>query len=64
MRVTKGHSANRRSHHTVKAPRLSLCSDCNEYYERHNVCKACGMYKGREVIKSKQTAVAVTTGDE
>ena len=50
MRVTKGHSGNRRSHHALTAPRLSQCSNCNEYHLRHNVCKACGFYKGKQII--------------
>ena len=50
MRHTKAHTANRRSHHSVKAPRLSKCEKCNEYKERHRMCAACGTYRGREVV--------------
>jgi len=56
MRVTKGHSGNRRSHHALTAPRLSQCANCNEYHLRHNVCKACGFYKGKQIIANKTKA--------
>ena len=53
MRVTKGHTANRRSHHGLVAPRLSTCSNCGEYHMRHHVCQACGFYRGAQVITVK-----------
>ena len=46
MRVTKGHTRNRRSHHGIEAPRLSKCSNCGAYHLRHRVCQECGYYKG------------------
>ena len=50
MRVTKGHRNNRRSHHALKAPRLSVCSNCGAYHQRHRVCLECGYYKGEKVL--------------
>ena len=50
MRVTKGHRNNRRSHHGIKAPRLSLCSNCGAYHQRHRVCLECGYYKGVKIL--------------
>ncbi len=50
MRVTKGHTRNRRAHHALKAPRLSECSNCGEYHLRHRVCTECGFYKGKQVL--------------
>ncbi|NMA24223.1 MAG: 50S ribosomal protein L32, partial [Clostridiales bacterium] len=32
-------------------PGLVKCSKCGEFRLPHRVCKACGTYKGREVIK-------------
>ncbi|GHV24243.1 50S ribosomal protein L32 [Clostridia bacterium] len=32
-------------------PALSNCSKCNELKLAHRVCKFCGFYKGREVLK-------------
>ena len=57
MRVTKGHSGNRRSHHALKAPRLSLCRNCGEYHKRHRVCLSCGFYRGRLILESKNSLV-------
>jgi len=58
MRVTKGHRNNRRSHHALKAPRLSLCSNCGAYHQRHRVCLECGFYKGEQILDIKNVKKA------
>lgn len=50
MRHTKSHTANRRSHHALVEPRLSVCSNCSFKHMRHKACGNCGQYRGREVI--------------
>lgn len=50
MRHTHEHTANRRSHHGLKEPRLSTCKDCNEKHLRHHMCNNCGRYKSRVVV--------------
>ncbi len=50
MRHTRAHTANRRSHHALKAASFSVCSNCKAKVVPHTVCKACGFYKGRNVI--------------
>lgn len=35
----------------LDAPALSKCGHCGEFKLIHRVCKACGYYKNREVIK-------------
>lgn len=50
MRHTHEHTANRRSHHGLKEPRLSTCKDCGEKHKRHHMCESCGRYKGRVVV--------------
>ena len=50
MRHTSGHTKNRRSHHGLKAPRLSRCAKCGAFHLRHRVCEVCGTYRKREVI--------------
>lgn len=50
MRHTRSHTGNRRSHHALKEPRLSLCPDCKAPTKRHSVCPSCGRYRGRVVI--------------
>ena len=50
MRHTKGHTGNRRSHHALTQRRLSKCPECGAPHIRHQVCMACGKYRGRQVI--------------
>lgn len=50
MRHTRSHTANRRSHHALKAPELAVCSNCGAKHRPHHMCLACGHYKGRLVV--------------
>jgi large subunit ribosomal protein L32 len=50
MRHTRAHTANRRSHHRLTAPRLAKCADCGAMHVPHRVCMSCGKYRGRVVI--------------
>ncbi len=50
MRHTKSHTANRRSHHALVATSFAKCENCAELKRRHNVCPACGFYRGMKVI--------------
>lgn len=50
MRHTRAHTANRRSHHALTAPRLSACGKCGSAHVRHRMCPSCGTYKGKEVV--------------
>lgn len=43
----------RRSHHALKATNTPECKNCGEPKRSHHVCKACGHYDGRQVVKSK-----------
>jgi large subunit ribosomal protein L32 len=59
MRVTKGHSGNRRAHHALKEIRLSLCSNCGEKHERHKVCLGCGFYKDKQILNGQKKIESV-----
>ena len=37
----------------IEAPALIKCPQCGEFKLPHRVCKACGFYKNREVIKKE-----------
>ncbi len=50
MRHTKSHTANRRSHHALKAGGFVKCENCTELKKPHTVCKACGFYRGMKVV--------------
>jgi len=50
MRHTRAHTANRRSHHALKAPTLVVCANCGAKHRPHHMCLDCGYYKGRMVV--------------
>jgi large subunit ribosomal protein L32 len=56
MRHTRAHTANRRSHHALKASNLIACSNCKAFIAPHRVCDACGFYKGKKVVTVKVKA--------
>ena len=61
MRHTRAHTANRRSHHALKALTLATCANCEAQHRQHHMCLSCGFYKGRQVMdlaaqKDKRTA--------
>ncbi|PIP86831.1 50S ribosomal protein L32 [Candidatus Campbellbacteria bacterium CG22_combo_CG10-13_8_21_14_all_36_13] len=60
MRHTKGHTRNRRAHHSLEEPRLSTCANCGKPHLRHKMCDTCGKYKGRQVV-DMDTRVAKKT---
>jgi len=37
----------------LKVQAFSACSQCKEPLSPHQVCKKCGYYKGRKVLKTK-----------
>lgn len=56
MRHTKGHTANRRSHHALSEARFSVCATCKAPHVRHTMCAKCGSYRGRTVVDAKGIA--------
>ncbi len=56
MRHTKGHTGNRRSHHALSGPRLSVCATCGSKHIRHQACLTCGAYRGRTVVNAQAKA--------
>ena len=38
----------------IVAPSIVECPNCKESKKSHTVCKKCGFYKGKEVIKKKE----------
>ena len=49
-KVTRSRRDKRRSHHSLARVNVIECPNCGELKRSHNVCSACGQYRGREVI--------------
>lgn len=52
-RMTSTRTGNRRSHMAYKKKSLAVCEQCKEPKLSHEVCRFCGYYDGKEVIKVK-----------
>lgn len=52
MRHTRSHTANRRSHHALKARNLVACSKCKALIMPHRMCDVCGSYNGKTVLNT------------
>ena len=52
-KLGKGRKGRRRSHDALVLRNLVPCPKCHELRPSHEVCPACGHYKGIEVIELK-----------
>ena len=50
-KVSQARRDKRRANWKLEVPGMVKCPQCHEYKMPHRVCKACGYYNGREVIK-------------
>lgn len=50
-KVSRHRRGNRRQHLALTAPTLVKCQNCGALMQAHRVCKECGQYKGRQVIR-------------
>ena len=50
-RRTRSSVKKRQSHDSLKKISLSKCPRCKEPILSHTVCKNCGTYKGKQVLK-------------
>lgn len=50
-RTSKAVKRRRRTHFKLGMPGVTKCANCGEMKLSHRVCKACGTYKGQEVVK-------------
>lgn len=53
MKITRGKTGSRRSHHGLTAPRLSHDKETDSTHKRHHVDLATGMYRGKKVFEPK-----------
>ena len=49
-RTSKTAKRKRRTHFKLNVPGMVSCPNCGEMKLSHRVCKACGTYKGKEVV--------------
>ncbi|GEK32255.1 MAG: 50S ribosomal protein L32 [Kurthia sp.] len=49
-RTSKTAKRQRRTHIKLAVPGMVACPACGELKLAHHVCKACGSYKGKEVV--------------
>ncbi|MBO0994264.1 50S ribosomal protein L32 [Bacillus sp. SD088] len=51
-RTSKTAKRQRRTHYKLLVPGMVDCPNCGEKKLSHRVCKACGTYKGNEVVNN------------
>lgn len=49
-RLSNRRQGNRRAHHKVKIPQITICPNCRQARLAHHACPNCGTYRGRQVI--------------
>ncbi|MBR3198561.1 MAG: 50S ribosomal protein L32 [Bacilli bacterium] len=52
-KVSKTSGRMRRTHYKISEKTVTTCPKCGEPVKPHRVCKKCGTYKGKEVIKQE-----------
>jgi large subunit ribosomal protein L32 len=50
---TQGRRNRRRANIKIAAKKMVACSHCKKMIIQHNVCPACGYYKGKKVVEIK-----------
>jgi len=50
-KTSKSKRDKRRTHFKLNVPGMVKCEQCGEMKLAHRVCRVCGSYKGKEVIK-------------
>ncbi|HVH83563.1 MAG TPA: 50S ribosomal protein L32 [Steroidobacteraceae bacterium] len=53
-KISKSRRDMRRSHHALTKATYVECPNCGELMRPHHICRACGHYRGREVVEAKQ----------
>ncbi len=53
-KVSKSKRNMRRSHLALTPTNVVACPNCGESKLPHHLCKVCGMYNGRQILKDKR----------
>lgn len=56
-KISKSRRDMRRSHLAIAAVNVGVCPNCGGLKLPHHLCKNCGMYNGRQILKDKRQAV-------
>ena len=56
-KMSKSRRDRRRANWKLTAPGLIECPQCHEMIMQHRVCKYCGHYKGKAVMKDRKSVV-------
>ena len=54
-RWSKARTGKRRSQWKLSLPAIVKCPQCHQFKMPHRVCKECGYYGGKEVIKVEES---------
>ncbi|WP_027183978.1 50S ribosomal protein L32 [Desulfovibrio inopinatus] len=52
-KISKTRKRKRRANHHVDIPNVIFC-ECGEPTLPHRICPSCGMYKGRQMLRSNE----------
>ena len=54
-KISKTRGTMHRTHYKISANSLTTCPKCGAPVRPHRVCKNCGTYKGKDVVKKEET---------
>jgi large subunit ribosomal protein L32 len=64
VRTSKSKRNMRRSHDALTPQYGSVCANCGSIKHSHAICPSCGFYRGKQVMKPRQSMDALTTDFE
>ena len=54
-KISKARGRSRRANWKLAIPSIVICPHCKKMKLAHRVCKECGYYAGKEVVKVEET---------
>ena len=55
-KLSRASKGNRRAHLTLARTQLVRCTHCGAMIRPHTICKACGHYRGRQILVAESPA--------
>ena len=52
-KISRSHRGMRRMHLTLQRTQLVRCTHCGVMIRPHTICKACGHYRGRQILPAQ-----------